>query len=221
MKQRNKMVDLEIFTTFNLSAAICHLTLKAHHSRLSRQAALFGWVVPQSDVVQKLIERDWTQRNKPQLCRISTDGQELKIQFRNLNPTASRPLCRSISLILTSIQIHPFYGIIKCNQRQPYIRAMQLAVDARADEALLVDVGGNIVDGTRSSPIAVDRTDPNHLIVPMGGLQGITRGIYIQSRSASHTRGSISCRYIHASDFKKYDWIMCGSGIGVVHASAA
>lgn len=219
-RRRSRENKLEIFTTMPMASVICHRLMNAHHARLSRHAALFGWPTPDIQGLQRRLEDKWENRDQPQLCRISVNDAGTTIQFRSFLAPPSRGQAfgrKSIRIILTPTQVHPFFGIVKTNQREPYERALQMAKNVGADEALLVDSAGNIVDGTRSSPIAVDREDPDHLIVPIGGLQGITREIYGQSRKKQGCR--ISRRYISSSYFNKYDWIMCGSGMGVVSAS--
>ncbi len=106
---------------------------------------------------------------------------------------------------LTEVQVHPQLSAHKTGNYLPYRLARQRAGDAF--EGWLVGPDGTLADGSRTSPLL--ELD-GKLVVPAGGLPGVTRAAFLEGREWAE-------RQVHTSDLPAVSraWI-CGSGVGVV-----
>lgn len=110
-----------------------------------------------------------------------------------------------VAVRLTGVQVHPQLAGHKTGNYLPYLLAGRAA--AGAFEGWLTDGAGNLVDGSRTSPLL--ELD-GRLVVPSGGLPGVTRAAFVSGQS-------FEARPVGVTDLPRVTraWV-CGSGVGVV-----
>lgn len=110
-----------------------------------------------------------------------------------------------VTIRLTGVQVHPQLGAHKTGNYLPYRLAAQQA--APAFEGWLLDAYGQVVDGSRTSPLL---ELGGELVVPAGGLPSVTRAAFL--RGTPHVT-----RPVHAGELARVTraWV-CGSGVGTV-----
>lgn len=77
-----------------------------------------------------------------------------------------------VRAVLTPYRVHPDLARYKTGNYLPYRLALQAAKGEGAFEGLLLDAGGHVVDGSRTSPLLYRE---GVLYLLEGGLEGITR----------------------------------------------
>lgn len=108
---------------------------------------------------------------------------------------------------LTASQVHPQLARHKTGNYLPYLLAGREAARAGAFEGWLTNGAGQLVDGGRTSPLL---ELGGRLVVPAGGLPGLTRAAFLVGRPFVE-------RPVATSELPSVTraW-MCGSGVGVV-----
>ena len=110
-----------------------------------------------------------------------------------------------VGVRLTDVQVHPQLAAHKTGNYLPYRLAQQRAGDAF--EGWLTGPEGTLADGSRTSPLL--ELD-GHLVIPAGGLPGVTRAAFLEGRDWAERPVSVS----ELSAVTRA-WI-CGSGVGVL-----
>ena len=121
----------------------------------------------------------------------------------NLGPKPEQ----GVTVYLTDMTVHSVLGHHKTGNYLPYRLAQQQAVNHEAFEGWLQNAEGDMVDGSRTSPLF---QIGKHLILPTGGLPSVTRAFFIKDRPVAR-------RPVHSNELENVTqaWI-CGSGLGVV-----
>ncbi|CAM3679345.1 aminotransferase class IV [Deinococcus frigens] len=172
------------------------LLWSAHLERLRRTCAFLGLPAPDGEL-PTLEPWPWG------LLRVTVEAEGTFRLHRPLTP-GPRP-SEGVRVRLTDIQVHPQLAAHKTGNYLPYRLAMQQA--GEAFEAWLVGPDGTLADGSRTSLLLeID----GQLIVPAGGLPGVTRAAFLKGREWSE-------RKVHCSELPTVTraWI-CGSGVGTV-----
>ncbi|GGK21919.1 hypothetical protein GCM10008955_14270 [Deinococcus malanensis] len=140
------------------------------------------------------------------LARVTVTAGGTFLSHRPLQP-GPRPEA-GVRVRLTDVQVHPQLAVYKTGNYLPYRLAMQAA--AEAYEGWLQTAAGHVVDGSRTSPLL--HLD-GQLVVPAGGLPGVTRALYL--RDTLHVE-----RPVHREELAEVAaaWV-CGSGVGVIPVS--
>lgn len=139
------------------------------------------------------------------LLRVTVTDEGTFFSFRPLQP-GPRPE-GGVSVILTDWQTHPQLAAHKTGNYLPYRLAGAQAAAAGAFEGLLTDGAGQVVDGSRTSPVL---ELGGRLVVPAGGLPGTTRAQWLTGQDHDE-------RSVHVSELAQVTraWV-CGAGVGVV-----
>jgi 4-amino-4-deoxychorismate lyase len=172
----------------------------AHLERLRRTCAFLGLPTPVA-ALPMLELWSWG------LLRVTVTDSGTFWTHRPL-PAGPRPE-GGVSVRLTDVQVHPQLAEHKTGNYLPYRLAQQRAGDAF--EGWLLGPEGPLVDGARTSPLL---EIGSRLIVPAGGLPGITRAAFLEGREWTE-------RPVLPSELPAVTraWI-CGSGVGVVPVRA-
>ncbi|SMB94432.1 aminotransferase class IV [Deinococcus hopiensis] len=174
------------------------LHAKAHLARLSDTCTFLDLPAPEGDW-PRLETWRWG------LLRLTVAAEGTFWSHRPLQP-GRRPE-EGVRVHLTSGQVHPQLAGHKTGNYLPYLLAGREAARARAFEGWLTDSAGRLVDGGRTSPLL---EVGGRLIVPQGGLPGITRAAFLAGRPFEQRSVAVE-ELLHLTRA----WI-CGSGVGVV-----
>lgn len=183
------------FTTARTQAGEV-LDWPAHLQRLRGTCAFLGLPEPEP-ALPALEPLPWG------LLRVTVAGGGTFFSHRPLNPGPRPEL--GMTVRVTGIQVHPQLAAHKTGNYLPYRRA---ALAASPDhEGWLLDGHGNVVDGSRTSPLL---ELGGQRVVPAGGLPGLTRAAFLAGQEVLE-------RPVHVSELARVTraWV-CGSGVGVV-----
>lgn len=174
------------------------LLWEAHLARLAGSCAFLGLPGPGAEL-PPLDPLPWG------LLRVTVTEEGAFWSHRPLRP-GPRP-SGGVSVQVTGGQVHPRLAGHKTGNYLPYLLAGREAARAGAFEGWLTDGAGNVVDGGRTSPLL---EFGRRLVVPAGGLPGITRGAFLEGRRFEE-------RPVGVSELPRITraWI-CGSGVGIV-----
>lgn len=170
----------------------------AHLARLAATCAWLGLPAPEGEP-PALDPLPWG------LLRLTATPEGLFWSHRPLQP-GSRP-AGGVRVRVTDVQVHPQLAAHKTGNALPYRLAGRAAERAGAFEGWLRDGAGNVVDGSRTSPLL---ELGGRLVVPSGGLPGITRAHFLRGRA-------FEARPVSVAELARVTraWV-CGSGAGVV-----
>ncbi|WP_221089359.1 aminotransferase class IV [Deinococcus aquaedulcis] len=137
------------------------------------------------------------------LLRVTVTGEGTFWSHTPLTPGPC-PL-EGVAVRLTDLQVHPQLAAHKTGNYLPYRLAAGQA--APAFEGWLTNPGGELVDGSRTSPVL---ELGGELVLPAGGLPGLTRAVWLEGRAFTE-------RPVHTRELLRVTraWV-CGSGVGVV-----
>lgn len=176
------------------------LLWEMHLARLAQTCAVLDLPAPPGDIPPPALDPlPWG------LLRVTATRQGLFWAHRPLLP-GPRP-AGGVRVHLTDVQVHPQLARHKTGNYLPYLLAGREAVRAGAFEGWLVGAAGNVVDGSRTSPLL---EIAGRFVVPAGGLPGLTRAAFVVGRPVQErpvTREELP----HVARA----WV-CGSGVGVV-----
>ncbi|ULH15447.1 aminotransferase class IV [Deinococcus sp. KNUC1210] len=141
------------------------------------------------------------------LLRVTVTGEGTFYRHQPLLPPPVQPT--GAGVLLSRIQVHPQLGRHKTGNYLPYILAQRHAEHAGFFEGLLIDRGGNAVDGSRTGLLL--RVGGRYLI-PDGGLPSITRAALLNELHTEAQAAPISPELLQRAERV---WL-CGSGTGVV-----
>lgn len=172
------------------------LLWEQHLARLQGTCAWLGLPAPEEEL-PRLDAAGWG------LLRVTVTPDGTFWSRRPLAP-GPRPE-RGVVVRLTEMEVHPQLAAHKTGNYLPYLLAGRAA--AGAFEGWLTDGNGHVLDGSRTSPLL--ELD-GRLVVPSGGLPGITRAAFLSGRS-------FETRPVTVADLPHVTraWV-CGSGVGVV-----
>lgn len=187
-----------VFTTVRTRAGEA-LHWPLHLRRLEDSCAALGLPAPEPEL-PPLFPHPWG------LARVTVTQAGTWLSQRPLSP-GPRPKL-GVRVTLSTQQVHPQLAAHKTGNYLPYRLAAREA--GGAFEGWLQDAAGHLVDGSRTSPLLKLGAE---LVVPAGGLPGITRALFLAGRA-------FSLRPVHVSELSALSaaWI-CGSGVGVVPVS--
>lgn len=174
------------------------LLWEAHLARLRGTCAWLGLPDP-DEALPPLDRTGWG------LLRVTVTAEGTFHSWRPLAP-GPRP-AGGVAVQLTGIQVHPQLAEHKTGSSLPYLLAGRAAAAAGAFEGWLTDGAGHLVDGSRTAPLL--ELD-GRLVVPSGGLPGVTRAAFLAGRAAE-------TRPVGVAELPRVSraWV-CGSGVGVV-----
>ncbi|WP_420596092.1 aminotransferase class IV [Deinococcus sp.] len=182
-----------------------------HRARLADTAALLGLNAPQGTLMVPAAAHALEYA----LLRLTLTPQGMFVSWRPLPGAATPP--SGLHALLTAQQVHPQWGLHKTGNYLPYLLALQDARKAGADEGLLINVQGEVVDGSRSGLLL---RLGGRLTVPDGGLPSVTRAAHLAQQGEP-----FDVRPITQADLRDAEAIwLCGSGLGlrpVTRVSAA
>lgn len=187
------------FTTVRMQGGEA-LLWPQHLSRLAGTCAFLGLPAP-DDHLPPL-------PSGTHLLRVTVTDEGTFYGVRPLHP-GPRPT-GGVSVVLTDWQTHPQLAAHKTGNYLPYRLAGAQATTAGAFEGWLTDAGGFLTDGSRTSPVL---ELGGRLVVPVGGLPGTTRALWLAGEAHEE-------RPVHVSELPQVTraWI-CGAGVGVVPVS--
>ena len=168
---------------------------------LTRLAATCAWLdLPQPTSKLPLLDPlPWG------LLRLTVTPEGVFWSHQALNPKP-RPL-QGVRIRMTDVHVHEQLAMHKTGNYLPYLLAGREAVRAEAFEGWMLGHAGNLVDGSRTSPLL---ELGGQLIVPVGGLPSVTRAVFITGRSFDKRQVPVQ----QLSQLTRA-WV-CGSGIGIV-----
>lgn len=170
----------------------------AHRARLADTCAVLGLPAPE-DQPPVLDPLPWG------LLRLTATPEGTFWSYRPLAP-GPRP-GEGVRVWVTDRRTHPDLARHKTGNSLPYLLAGRDAAAAGAFEGWLTDDAGGPVDGGRTSPLF---ELGGRLVVPAGGLPGVTRAAFLRGRAFDERRvGGEELREVTRA------WV-CGSGVGVV-----
>lgn len=176
------------------------LLWEAHLARLAQTCARLELPAPPEDTPPPTLDPlPWG------LLRLTATRQGLFWAHRPLAP-GPRP-AEGARVQLTDVQVHPQLAHHKTGNYLPYLLAGRAAAQAGAFEGWLTDAAGRVVDGSRTSPLL---EIAGRLVVPAGGLPGLTRATFLAGRTAQE-------RPVSTAELPGVTraWL-CGSGVGAV-----
>jgi len=199
-----------VFTTLRVEEG-APVFLDRHLARLAAHARALGLPHPGDEVVAQDVLAASAGGGRL-LVRVTLgDGIRLA-QARPLEPPPAHAYDRGVKVVVTDRTVHPELARFKTGNHLVYRQAAADAAAAGAFEGLLRDPSGNVVDGSRTSPLVVDGDE---LVILEGGLDGITReavaaeatarGFRIRRALRSRTSGLL---------------LLAGTGVGLVPAGA-
>ncbi|WP_027482431.1 aminotransferase class IV [Deinococcus pimensis] len=121
----------------------------------------------------------------------------------------SRSVLQGVSVLVTDVRVHPQLAVHKTGNYLPYVLAGRHAHERGAFEGLLLGEGGAVVDGSRTS-LLLDIG--GELVVPTGGLPGVTRAALLRLWGRAWSERPVSAQDLARAD---HVWI-AGSGVGVL-----
>lgn len=144
--------------------------------------------------------------------RLTVHAGGLAWQHERLAPLRVGP--EGVRVWMSDVQVHPQLAIHKTGNYLPYLLAGRQAAEHGCFEALLLGAAGHVVDGSRSSLVL---ENGGELIVPTGGLPGVTRAAWLAEWGRPFEQRPVS-----ATDLRSAARLwLTGSGIGVVPVRAA
>lgn len=178
------------------------LLWEAHLARLTATCAWLGLPAPEGKL-PTLDPLPWG------LLRLTATPDGLFWSHRPLQP-GPRP-AKGVRVCLTNVQVHPQLAVHKTGNSLPSLLAGREAERQGAFEGWLTDAAGNIIDGSRTSPLLELN---GRLVVPSGGLPGLTRAAFLAGKAFEE-------RPVAAAALSQVTraWV-CGSGVGVVPVCA-
>ena len=178
------------------------LLWEAHLARLTATCAWLGLPAPEGKL-PTLDPLPWG------LLRLTATPDGLFWSHRPLQP-GPRP-AKGVRVCLTNVQVHPQLAVHKTGNSLPSLLAGREAERKGAFEGWLTDAAGNIIDGSRTSPLLELN---GRLVVPSGGLPGLTRAAFLAGKAFEE-------RPVAAAALSQVTraWV-CGSGVGVVPVCA-
>nr|WP_184030532.1 aminotransferase class IV [Deinococcus budaensis] len=172
----------------------------AHLARLAHTCAVLDLPAPPGDPPPPALDPlPWG------LLRLTATREGVFWTHRALAP-GPRP-AGGVRVHLTAAQVHPQLARHKTGNYLPYLLAGREAARAGAFEGWLTDAAGRVVDGGRTSPLL---EIAGQLVVPAGGLPGLTRAAFLAGRPVQERPVSTG-----ALPGVTRAWV-CGSGVGVV-----
>ncbi|WP_102125677.1 aminotransferase class IV [Deinococcus planocerae] len=169
-----------------------------HLARLANTCAALG-LPPPEDRPPPIGPLPWG------LLRLTVTPEGTFWSHRPLAP-GPRP-AGGVRVWLTGRRTHPDLAGHKTGNYLPYLLAGRDAAQAGAFEGWLTDAAGCLTDGGRTSPL-LDLG--GRLVVPAGGLPGVTRAAFLRGQPSEERRvGPDELRGVTRA------WL-CGSGVGVV-----
>lgn len=172
------------------------LLWEGHLARLRGTCAWLGLPDPEREV-PRLEGQGWG------LLRVTVTAEGT---FWSRRPLAPGPRPEGgVTVRLTGAQVHPQLAAHKTGNYLPYLLAGRAA--AGTFEGWLTDGAGNVVDGSRTSPLL---ELGGQLVVPSGGLPSVTRAAFLAGQA-------VETRPVAVTELPRVTraWV-CGSGVGVV-----
>jgi len=199
-----------VFTTIRVEASVPCL-LERHLSRLAEHARALGIEHPGDDAIRRDLHEAASSERPRLLVRVSL-GDGIRIaEARPLAPPSARAYEDGVEVVVTERLVHPDLGRFKTGNHLPYRLAAADADAAGAFEGLLLDPAGNVVDGSRTSPILASGDD---LVILEGGIEGITReAVAIEARRLGFRVRRERRRRLEGQ------LLLAGTGVGLVPAA--
>lgn len=197
-----------VFTTVRVEEG-APVLLDRHLARLADHARALGVDHPGDDAIVRDLHAAASGGGR-RLVRITLGEGVRLVQARPLEAPPAHAYEQGVGAIVTTRRIHPDLGRYKTGNHLPYRLAAADAAAAGAFEGLLLDSEGNVVDGSRTSPILVTGDD---LVILEGGLDGVTReAVAIEARALGF--------FIRRERRSRLDGqlLLAGSGVGLVPA---
>ncbi|WP_293913983.1 aminotransferase class IV [Deinococcus sp.] len=170
-----------------------------HRARLAATCALLGLSPPgELEIPPEAAAAEFT------LLRLTVTDAGQFVSWRPLGSRASG----GVHVHVGGQQVHPQWGAHKTGNYLPYVLALREARRVGAFEGLLTDGAGRVVDGSRSSLLI---RSGGEILEPVGGLDGVTRSVFIQENAEHWRREALSLYDVQTAEAL---WL-CGSGIGV------
>lgn len=168
-----------VFTTIRVQRGE-RLHWDRHLRRLRQDAAALGFPHP-GDAA---LEADWEALSRRlgegrlALLRLTLTDSFRLAQLSAYEPPPRAAYTQGVNVSITPIRIHPDLGRHKTGNYLPYRLARAHAEARGAFEGLLLDHRGDVVDGSRTSPLLVASEE---LTILEGGLEGITRAVVAEA----------------------------------------
>lgn len=159
-----------VFTTLRLEAGE-PLWLPEHLERLRRHAQALGIPFPGFSALEREVEHYREQRSDL-LLRLAVAPEAYASSARPFTPPPEHSYTRGVSVWISALRVHPDFGRYKSGNYLPYRLARLEAERAGCFEGLLLGEQGQVVDGSRTSPLLW--RDGGLWVLP-GGVEGITR----------------------------------------------
>jgi 4-amino-4-deoxychorismate lyase len=175
-----------------------------HLARLAHTCTVLGLPDPVPAAEDVLSQLDPLPEGR---LRLTAHAGGLAWQHERLTPLQVEP--EGVRLWLSDVQVHPQLAAHKTGNYLPYLLAGRQATDHGCFEALLTDAAGCVVDGSRSSLVL---ELGGRLIVPFGGLPGVTRAAWLAEWGRPFGTRPVTVADLQAASQL---WL-AGSGIGVV-----
>ncbi len=184
-----------------------------HARRLSRDAEAFGLAAPPWAEVERHLA-DGSVPVRGLLVRIGLTARTWVLAARPVPAPDRDPHRHGLPAIVTGHRVPTPLARHKVGARAPWDAALREARRRGAWEALVMDEEGRLVDGSRTSPLL---WAGKRLVVPEGGLPGITRRHVIDR---ARTLGiPVETRPVAPGELAGAELLLAGTGVGLVPAA--
>jgi len=168
-----------------------------HQARMERTAERIGLTLPPREQIERELARTLAASGNAESYIVVTRGEgqfglapqlaaglhRLIIIVRPLSPPPEEQYARGLSMAIARTRRNPPQSLdpaLKTGNYLNNILALREAVDAGADDAILLDLDGRVTEGTTSNVFFVQRGVVVTPPLRLGMLEGVTRAVMIE-----------------------------------------
>lgn len=146
----------------------------------------------------------------------STKGAENPTLALTLHPRPAPPASVRLATATIRVPAHDPLASLKSANKLPQILARAEAEEREADDALLLNVEGNVAEASSSNVFWIEDQQVFTPPITDGALPGVTRAVLLNLRAAQHGRPAIERSISRAALLKADGVFLTNSSLGIV-----